>query len=207
MADKVSYETHLARFGFDPAVRLRMELPHLKAAEIHVRTHIMQLIKEGDCWRDALQKLAVMIEMKFQLKSEMATVELTNAQKEVAQLKGVVKQMQQKQESMQQKLARGFAQGKGKGKGKGKDKGDGKGAYGRWQDHKDFPRGGTKDHAYCPDFLQTHPQKGDPFCRKYNRGVPHDAKDCQAKKYLHECSWKNCTNRKNCKTPGIKHKP
>ena len=204
MADKVCYETHLARFGFDPSVKWRMELPHLKSAEIYVRTHIMQLVKEGDCWRDALQKLAVMIEMKFQLKSEVASVDLTQAQKDIASLKGVVKQLEQKNQSMQQKLAR---MPKGKGKGKGKDGAGKGGGYGRWQDHKDFPKGGTDKHGYCPDFLQTHPQSGDPFCRKYNRGVPHDAEECKKKKYLHQCSWKNCTNRKNCKTPGIKHKP
>ena len=207
MADKVCYECHLARFGFDPSVKWRMELPHLKSAEIYVRTHIMQLVKDGDCWRDALQKLAVMIEMKFQLKSELASVDLTQAQKDIASLKGVVKQLEQKNQSMQQKLAR-VPKGKGKGKGAGKGDGAGKGGgYGRWQDHKDFPKGGTDKNGYCPDFLQTHPQTGDPFCRKYNRGVPHDAAECKTKKYLHQCSWKNCTNRKNCKTPGNKHKP
>ena len=216
LADKVSYETHLARFGFDPAVRLRMELPQLKAAEIHVRSHIMQLIKAGNNWRDALQKLSMMIEQKFQLKSELATVEITTAQKEVALLKGQIKQMQQKQDSMQQKLARAFVRNKGGGKGKNGGKGGGKGGggrggYGAWRgedawQHPDAPKGGTAKHPYCTDFLQTHPQTGDAFCRKYNRGVPHDDKDCKAKKYLHQCSWKDCTNRKNCKTPGIKHK-
>ena len=46
-----------------------MDFENLVAAELRIRTHIMQLLKKGYCWRDAMIELAIMFESSVQLKS------------------------------------------------------------------------------------------------------------------------------------------
>ena len=73
--------------------------------------------------------------------------------------------------------------------------------YGAWKGDKSKGKGkGAKGGKgpYDPpakQFLDTHPQSGKTFCRRFNMGKEHNKDECQ---HLHQCNWFHCKDRKNC---------
>ena len=177
MADKIKYETILQDHGFDPPVKRRMELADLMKAEKTLRTHLMQELKNGCNWKQALKNLAVHIQTTFRLQTvtvhdTKAQQEAEKRQKEVSSLKTTVSQLQNQLKSLQSRT-------------KSQDTGGGNRdqSYGRWKGGKGDKKG-KGDNPY----LQKD-KDGTYYCRRKNMNKEHDEKAC---KYLHHCNWLAC---------------
>lgn len=185
MVDKIEYETWLMMFGYDPSWKTRMNFESLISAEYHCRAALFVELRKGKTWGEGLATLKSLFQSKFFLKSITSDdhkykEQADKAQKEMNRIKNELENV------------RAIANAAKVKAGKGSD------SYGRWSAGGG---GGGGGGGGADQYIQKD-KTGKYYCRLKNRGIEHDESTCQ---YLHECNWKACNDRKNCKLFAFKH--